>query len=128
MLDDIVEGVTEIFGELAGDVVGDIAGRVMKEFSIKEGRNEVKNQEQNQDKKEKNKNKDKKKKKQKTEEIPENPVIKTTAVSKDNITCKNKNFSLDNTSVEDLRRAVVWSEILGEPACKKRRRTAGRRF
>lgn len=61
-------------------------------------------------------------------EISENPVMETTDAFKDNITYKNKNFSLDNMPVEDLRRAVVWSEILGEPACKKRRRTAGKRF
>lgn len=34
---------------------------------------------------------------------------------------KKENFSVENMTTENLRNAVIWSEIIGEPACKRRR-------
>ena len=34
---------------------------------------------------------------------------------------KKEDFSVENMNAEKLRNAVIWSEILGEPACKRRR-------
>ena len=39
---------------------------------------------------------------------------------------KKEDFSVENVTAQNLRNAIIWSEVLGEPACKKRR--SRRRF
>lgn len=68
----------------------------------------------------KKKNKKKKadeKQNQVSEEAAENKVLPEPVVKVQ----KKEEFSVENMTAEKLRNAVIWSEILGEPACKRRR-------
>ena len=52
-----------------------------------------------------------------SEEASENQVLPKPEVKVQ----KREDFSVENMTAEKLRNAVIWSEILGEPACKRRR-------
>ena len=51
------------------------------------------------------------------EEETENKVLPKPVVKVQ----KKEDFSVENMTAEKLKNAVIWSEILGEPACKRRR-------
>lgn len=69
----------------------------------------------------KNKKSKKKKSDENQNEVPaeetENKVLPKPVVKVQ----KREDFSVENMTAEKLKNAVVWSEILGEPACKRRR-------
>lgn len=62
-----------------------------------------------------------KKEKNSAETLPETEKSK---ISKNTVKVKKQKteeFSVNEISVEKLREAVIWSEILGKPVCKKHR-------
>lgn len=70
-------------------------------------------------KKKQNKNK-KEGKPENTKEKDKQPIQKKTAVINAKSNPKDK-FSVGNVTTEQLRDAVIWSEILGKPVSRKRR-------
>ncbi len=63
------------------------------------------------------------KKKQEGKEKKLQETMKSKEVSKtlSNTAITKENFSVDSMSVEKLREAVIWSEVIGEPVCRRRR-------
>lgn len=113
MPEDLVKGITEEFG----GVVGNIAGEILGELKVKSALKTEKTKEMLQEKQEQN---------QEKVFVQDTNVNNSSRISKPAVQ-KKDTYSVKELSVEDLRNAVVWSEILGKPVCKKRR-TAGRRL
>jgi len=143
------EFLGEVFDDFGGGVVAEIAGEIIGGIGENMQNNKNKISSQNQysstmssssmnekmseedaekqkkrleDKyggKKKKKNKKKKENENKnnvpeqvTEEILPKPVIKVQ---------QKEDFSVENMTAEKLQNAVIWSEVLGEPVCRRRR-------
>lgn len=111
----------------ANNGLGDVLGEVMNEYASESSSNSL-NEKMSAEDAEKLKRRleekysGKKKKadenqNQISEESAENQVL-SKPVEK---VQKKEDFSVENMNAEKLRNAVIWSEILGEPACKRRR-------
>lgn len=120
----------EIINELMGELVvaspkdAKYIGKLIKEFSSSDDLDEKELKKLKKEQKQKKKKELEEKIKRESVAQAREKAIAETMVSKKNpgiYARTDHNFSLDNISTEKLKEAVVWSEILGEPACRKRR-------
>lgn len=127
------ELVEELSGELlSNEFLGNIFGGIVEavgstkkktELPNKPIENIAKNKEKSNKKsksnKEKNKNiAEKNKTKEKNSNLQKQEVIR--ALNKRKMEIQDS-FLPENITEQKLREAIVWSEVLGEPACRKRR-------
>lgn len=123
--DAVGEVLGEVFDDFGGGVVAEIAGEILggigEKMREEDAQKLKKRLEDKYGDKKKRKKKNKKKKEtessntlpeRETEEHVQKPVIKVQ---------EKEDFSVKNMTVEKLQNAVIWSEVLGEPVCRRRR-------
>lgn len=122
-MNNMPEGLLRDITDEFGSAVGNIAGEILGEFSADRTKERIKQklgEEKIEEMRKEKQGQDKEKALVQQTDMQNSSKISKPSVSKKDI------FSEEEMSVEDLRRAIIWSEILGKPACKKRR-NAGRR-
>lgn len=124
------KSIKSILGELGSEIVGEfggsIAGNIVGKTNVADQKSNG-NQYDKSGKKEKNKKQGQKKKelieKLEKEEREKQELEKKIASMKaaEAHLKRKQDLSIENMTTENLRNAMMWSEILGDPVCKRRR-------